>query len=65
MGVLDTVAMSKEDYVHKALQLGTQKEHNQKIRQRIAENKSLLFEQTDAVKELEQTLRQLLAQLTA
>lgn len=59
MGVLDTVAMSKEDYIHKALQLGTQKEYNRNIRQRIEENKPRIFEQISAVEELEQTLRQL------
>lgn len=59
MGVLDTVAMSKEDYIHKALQLGTQKEYNRNIRQRIEQNKSRIFEQISAVEELEQTLRQL------
>jgi protein O-GlcNAc transferase len=60
MGVLDTVAMSKEDYIEKALQLGTQKEYNHTIRQRIAANKGLIFEQVGAVNELAETLQQLM-----
>lgn len=62
MGILDAVAMSKEDYVQKAVLLGTQKIYNQDLRKRISEHKALIFEQIGAVEELDNTLRHLLAQ---
>ncbi len=60
MGVLDAVALSPEDYIEKAVNLGTQKSLNQALRHKIAQHKHKIFQEEAAVTELSECLSRLL-----
>ncbi len=60
MGVLDAVALNPEDYIEKAVNLGTQKSLNQALRHKIAQHKHKIFQQEAAVTELSECLYRLL-----
>jgi len=57
MGLMDCVAADLEDYVRKALRLGTDPAWRQQIRDQILERKHLLYDNQAAVRELETFLQ--------
>lgn len=57
MGLLDCVAADPEDYVRKAIHLGTDPAWRQEVRKQILERKHLLYDNTQAVTELEAFLQ--------
>ena len=61
MGLGDCVALSAEDYVERAVRLGTDREWNARTRARILASNHALYECTAAVRELEDFLRQAVA----
>jgi protein O-GlcNAc transferase len=58
MGVLDCVASDPEQYVKIAVRLGTDREYRESVRGRIAETSRVLFDDAEAVAELEQFFHQ-------
>jgi predicted O-linked N-acetylglucosamine transferase (SPINDLY family) len=53
MGVEDLVVHSAEEYVHKAVQVATDREYCEYATQRIAAASDVLFDDLDAVREHE------------
>jgi protein O-GlcNAc transferase len=49
IGITDMIATTKEDYVNKAVRLGTDKEYNQEMKEKILKNTHKLFYQQSAV----------------
>ena len=56
MGVMDCVAATPEEYVDKAVRLGTDRPYREEVRQKIRARDHLIFEDRDMVKELEEHL---------
>lgn len=56
LNFFETVAYTPEDYVERALQVATQPEWNQHLRQELRQRAGLLFDEREAVAELAQTL---------
>jgi predicted O-linked N-acetylglucosamine transferase (SPINDLY family) len=54
MGMTDCIAADFDDYVAKALRLGTDREHRREISQKILQSNSVLYENAQAVRDLEQ-----------
>lgn len=65
MGLLDCVAQSGEDYVAKALRLATEPDHRGQIRQQILDTNHVLYEDTGAVRALEEFLAGAVARVEA
>ncbi len=57
MGVLDTVVWNAEAYVSKAVQVTTDRAYQHQLRQRILASHHRVFEDVEAVRELEQFFR--------
>lgn len=53
MGLTDCVASSAEDYIYKAVQLASEPALNQRVRAQILERAPLIFEEKQAVEELQ------------
>ncbi len=53
MGIAELVADSPEDYVKRAVRLGTDRDYRHSVRSRIAERSEALFEDMQAVREHE------------
>lgn len=62
MGVMECVAADPQDYVEKAVALGTDGDYRAFVQQRIREAGDLLFEDLEAVREHERIFQQLLQQ---
>ncbi len=58
MDVLDCVVANSEEYVDRAVQLGTDEDFRAGVRNKIAAARDVLFENTAGVRELEEFLRQ-------
>ena len=58
MGVLDCVAASAEEYVERAVQLGTDAAYRRHISEKILAENGVLYEDVQAVRELEAFFRQ-------
>jgi predicted O-linked N-acetylglucosamine transferase (SPINDLY family) len=56
MGVMDCVAASREDYVRIAVRLATDADFKEKMRRDILSRSAVLFEDVEAVRELEEFL---------
>ncbi len=56
MGIADCVAFDADDYVRIALRLGGDREFREQISRRILESNSVLYENMESVRELEQVL---------
>ena len=56
MDFTDCVAESPEQYIKIAVKLGTDKKYRQTIQQKIADNRSILYENMTAVQEIEDFL---------
>lgn len=56
MGILDCVAKSAKDYIHLSLKMGTDKQFNQLIRQKIKDNCPKIYRNLKAVKDFENIL---------
>lgn len=65
MGVTDCIASSTEDYVRIALRLGMDPEWRQEIREQILARKHVLYDNQNAVRELETFLKQAVANLSS
>ncbi len=60
LGILDAVASSPDDYIKKAISLGTDPVAREALEQRLAERSEILFTDTHIAPELENTLLQLI-----
>ncbi len=58
MGVLDGVVNSPEEYIDKAVQLGTDVSYREAVRARILAANHVLYEDIEAVQEFQQFFRQ-------
>jgi predicted O-linked N-acetylglucosamine transferase (SPINDLY family) len=56
MGVLDCVARDREDYVRLAVRLAAEPDWRAAVQERIAATRGVLYENSDAVREIEQFL---------
>jgi predicted O-linked N-acetylglucosamine transferase (SPINDLY family) len=61
MGVLDCIAASPEEYVERAVQLGTDPAYRAQVRDRLLAASGVLYENAAGVRELEQVLQQAVA----
>jgi predicted O-linked N-acetylglucosamine transferase (SPINDLY family) len=61
MGVMDAVAQDPADYVARAVRLGTDRDHRAALRSRILAANHVLFEDTEAVRQLERFLKDAVA----
>jgi protein O-GlcNAc transferase len=59
MGVTDCVAASADDYVERAVRLGTDREWRWHVENRIRETSDVLFESADSIAEYDRIFRQL------
>jgi protein O-GlcNAc transferase len=59
MGITECVAATVEDYVEKAVRLGTDRDWRSHVEERIRETSDALFESSDAVAEYDRIFRQL------
>jgi predicted O-linked N-acetylglucosamine transferase (SPINDLY family) len=57
MGVLDCVAQTPKQYVEIAVRLGTDREYREAVREKISASSDALFEDLEAVRELEDFLQ--------
>ena len=64
MGLLDCVAKDDREYVEMALRLGQDPEYRESMRARIAERSDVLFDDVDAVREIEQFLIKAIEEVT-
>jgi predicted O-linked N-acetylglucosamine transferase (SPINDLY family) len=62
MGFMDPVASDWQDYVEKALRIGTDAEYRESVRQKIRENNHKLFRDPNVVAEYEAFFRRALAE---
>jgi protein O-GlcNAc transferase len=62
MGVLDCVVHSAQEYVERAVRLGTDADFSAEVRAKIRGNSDLLYENKKGVQELEQFLEEAVAQ---
>jgi predicted O-linked N-acetylglucosamine transferase (SPINDLY family) len=53
MGLADLVAQSEQDYVATAVRLAQDSEHRQRVRQRFADSREVLFEDVEPIRALE------------
>lgn len=65
MGVTDCIAETAADYVRIAVQLGTDPDYREEVRQRIRAAASVLFEDRGAVEEIEEFFRSVVSGGTA
>src|SRR5262249_23283253 len=62
MGILDCVADDEQDYIARAVRLGTDADYRQAMRRRIRDASAVLFENPNSVKDLENFFRHAVAQ---
>ncbi len=60
MGVMECVAADIDDYVNKAVRLGTDADYRASVSSQIREASPLLFEDTEAVREHERIFQELI-----
>ncbi len=60
MGVMECVAADIDDYVNKAVRLGTDADYRASVSSQIRESSHLLFEDPEAVREHERIFQELI-----
>jgi predicted O-linked N-acetylglucosamine transferase (SPINDLY family) len=58
MGMMDCVAASKEDYVERAVRLGTDRTYREGIKEKLLAANGVLYENRDSVRDLERFLEE-------
>jgi protein O-GlcNAc transferase len=62
MGIMDCITTDRQDYIKKALRLGTDASYRQEIHEKILANNHKLYENSAGVRELEQFFKQAVAE---